>query len=373
MPIEKIDSVNGKRLKFAREYYNIGLKEVAEKTKINEDNLRNFEDGTDFPTYSQLEKLSNYYNQSMLFFFFKSTPDSTKLQADFRSIEYNSKQILSRRIKEMIEQANLYQLNLYELNKMKDPPSFIKMLLEESVSKEDLASWLRIKIDLQIENQINNFNSSENLLDYIRQKFYDIGIYIFKDSFKEDSVSGLCVYDDYFPIIYINNKATFARQLFTVFHEIYHIYLKQTSGYFERNEEKECDTFASSFLIPESHFKNIIKKYDNFEDETIINYLARTYCVSCDAIRYRLLSLRKISKEYYNSHHQTSIRNFTKNFSGGNFYYTKISYLGKPYLNTVFGKYSSGEIKISQVAMYAGIKTSNVSKLASNFSGGKSK
>lgn len=63
------------------------------------------------------------------------------------------------------------------------------------------------------------------LLERFRDELYKVGIYVFKDSFKDDSVSGLCLFDERFPVILLNNKMTFPRQLFTLFHEVYHIFI----------------------------------------------------------------------------------------------------------------------------------------------------
>ena len=52
---------------------------------------------------------------------------------------------------------------------------------------------------------------------------------MFKDSFKADDVSGLCLCDEEYPVILLNNKMSFTRQIFTVFHEIYHLFAKEMS------------------------------------------------------------------------------------------------------------------------------------------------
>ncbi len=100
-----------------------------------------------------------------------------------------------------------------------------------------------------------------------REKFYDIGIYVFKDSFKDNAISGLCVKDNRFPVIVINNSMSFARQIFTLFHELYHL-ISDTSGaeiirddFFsmldegQSDIERNCDSFANSFLVPLADFK----------------------------------------------------------------------------------------------------------------------
>lgn len=299
-------------------------------------------------------------------------PKEDRLLVEFRGLEQKSQMPLSKRTKEMIEKANIYRLNLSELNEKNDVASFKKLVQKDDVSTATLATWIRGKIDLPLRKQIEDFKHAEALLEYVRNQLYSIGIYIFKDSFREDAVSGLCLYDELYPVVLLNNKTTFTRQLFTVFHELYHIFLQETDIDFTHyQKEKECNTFASLFLIPKNDFLSIIKDQRNYENDNYISNLADRYCVSRDAIRYRLLKLDKISLEYYQQSHDDDIRRMNSKTAGGNFYYTKMSYLGQPYLKNVFSQYYAGQIPISKVSLYTQMKSANVSKLASTMFGGE--
>ncbi len=71
-------------------------------------------------------------------------------------------------------------------------------------------------------------NIDEALKEW-RQAIYRVGIFVFKDAFREERFSGFSLYDDVFPIIYVNNSAAKPRQIFTLFHELGHL-LFHTSG-----------------------------------------------------------------------------------------------------------------------------------------------
>lgn len=104
---------------------------------------------------------------------------------------------------------------------------------------------------------------------------------MFKDSFKADDVSGLCLCDEEYPVILLNNKMSFTRQIFTVFHEIYHLFAKETDVYYTKyEEEKACDQFASEFLVPEVDFEKRIANIAEFENLELIGVLADEYTVS---------------------------------------------------------------------------------------------
>lgn len=369
--MDKMLSLKKERLIYAREYYGFSLDEVSEKTNIKKELLSKCENGEDFLSYAQLSKLSDFYNQSLLFFFLNGTPLEDKFAISFRKIQKESGYNLSKKVKEMMDKANIYRLNLCELYENQETESFSDSLTKNSINDDKkLIDWLREKLDLSLEKQ-KNFTRTSVLLDYLREVFYEIGIYIFKDSFQDMSVSGLCLFDEKYPIILINNKTTFNRQIFTIFHEVYHLYCRETDiDFSEKAEEKACDKFAAEFLIPDEDFSNHLAEIESFEIRDFISHLANLYTVSEDAIMYRLLAKGIISSDFYQKVRTGNFRNINSATSGGNFYFTRMSYLGKPYLNRVFNLYYSGHLSISRVGMYTQLKPVHVAKLASNAFGG---
>lgn len=209
------------------------------------------------------------------------------------------------------------------------------------------------------------------MFDMWREKFQSLGIFVFKDAFKDDNFSGFCLYDEVYPIIYINNSMSFSRQIFTLFHELYHL-IMATSGidtirdeyiHFleETNQdiERKCNKFAQNFLVENSDFVNECKVIDDIGeniDENIAE-LANVYVVSKEVILYKLAENRRISIETFQKkleQYQVEYRRrkSSEKRSGGNYYNTKASYLGKKYLEIVFNKYSEGAIDMFKVAEY---------------------
>jgi Zn-dependent peptidase ImmA (M78 family) len=70
---------------------------------------------------------------------------------------------------------------------------------------------------------------------------------VFKDAFRVDDYSGFCLYDDEFPLIYVNNSTSKTRQIFTLFHELAHL-ISHTSG---------IDTLRNDFIdrLPDNERK----------------------------------------------------------------------------------------------------------------------
>lgn len=364
-------SVNNERLAYARKYCGLHLEEAALRVRIDSEILKKYEEGHDYPTYSQLDRLASYYKQPLFFFFMKGQPVESKLAVAFRQIEEDKGVGLNKRVREMLQTANIYRLNLQEIYKDQNVISFSKTINKEILQDNaSLIEVLRKKLNLTLATQ-KDFKNRVQFLEYLRSKLYSLGVYVFKDSFKADNVSGVCLYDEMFPIVLLNNKTTFNRQIFTIFHELYHIYCKETdvdiSGV---DEEKQCNRFAGDFLIPTEDFEIQIRNNRVFEDREYIARLADMYTVSSDAIMFKLLSLDKISKAFYRQEREGILRNINSSSSGGNYFYTRISYLGRPYIQNVFNQYYSGNITISEVGKYTLMKPVHVPKLASNLFGG---
>lgn len=369
--MDRMISVKNDTLKFVREYYEVSIQEVALRTKIKEETITAFEDGEEYPSYAQLEKLANYYNRPLFLFFTNYISHENSTEIAFRSIRNSTNNELSKKTKEMIEKANGYRMNLEELYQNDERISFCELISDEHcTSAKELINLLRGKLELSLDKQ-KVFGQTDKLLEYVREKLYNIGIYVFKDSFKDNEVAGLCLYDDKYPIVLLNNKATFNRQLFTVFHELFHIFCRKTDvDFISRNEEAECNKFASDFLIPQSDLDLQIMDIDDLEDREVIKHLARLYNVSEDAIMYRLYKMQLISSSFYNDNKISAFRESNSASAGGNFYFTRISYLGNPYLHKVFSLYYAGKVTKSQVGMYTQLKPVHVAKLASSLFGG---
>lgn len=356
---EKLCGVNGVIIQWARDYYHMTSKEVAKAVGVDVALYIDWERGNDFPTYSKLKKISEVLRKPSAIFFFPNPPMMTSPIGDLRTIPEEVVKKFSRNVIIQFEKAKSYQMSLQELYPGRRSLLSNCSLLPEDIS--ELCTYLRQILEFPVSSQKAR-KSTKVVFEIFREKFYENGIYVFKESFKDDSISGLSLYDLEFPIIVINNSMSFARQNFTLFHELYH-FISNTSGaeiirddYFslldsdQEKIEKACDEFANAFLVPMDDFYNELAKEELSEKH--IEKLANLYSVSREAIMYKLLSIGKISNSDYNalkeSFYGEAIRNKQKKkdnkSGGGNYYSTKMSYLGHQYAGEVFKQLFSGKI-----------------------------
>ena len=356
---EVLTGVNGQILRWARESYNMSISETATALGIDEQRYTKWENGEEFPTYAKLKKISEVLHKPSALFFFPEPPQITSIKGDLRTLSSEVSDRLSKQVIHQFEKAWVYQMDLRELYGEKQ--SILAMRNTFPTDRAKLCEYFRKVLAFPISAQKDR-RSDKIVFEIFREKFYEVGIYVFKDAFKDNSVSGLCLNDTQYPIIIINNAMSFARQNFTLFHELYHL-IADTSGaeiirddyyvYLDEQQsrvEKACDSFANEFLVPRADFQIELAK--GAVDEVHIAELAKLYSVSKEAIMYKLYTMKLITPEQYNalkeSFYGDAIRNGAKSSgtdrTGGNYYYTKLSYLGSRYTGDVFRQYFSGKI-----------------------------
>lgn len=355
---ETLSGVNGEIIRWAREFYNMSPDEAAQAIGVDISRYMNWEDGTEHPTYAKLKKISDVFRKPSAVFFFPEPPQLPSIKGDLRTLPDEIVNSFSKNVIIQFEKAKVYQLSLEELYGNKE--SIIGQRSSFPKDIDQLCSFFRMQLEFPISAQKAR-KSTKVVFEIFREKFYDLGIYVFKDAFKDNRISGICLNDDHFPVIVINNSMSFARQIFTLFHELYHL-ISDTSGaeiirddYYSALDdqqteiEKACDTFANAFLVPMDDFKQELKKKPINEDR--IEELATLYSVSKEAIMYKLYKMGEMTPAEYNNlkefFYGDAIRNGDKKkgqSGGGNHYYTQLTYLGQRYAGDVFKQYFSGKI-----------------------------
>jgi len=350
--------------------------------------IKSWEDGESSPTYIQLEKLAyQVFKRPIAVFFFPKPPTEDSPEKSFRTLPDYEIEELTPNILKLFRQAQAMQINIGELCNGENPANS-KILDDVSVSLEvdikDLVDKIRRYLDIKLEEQ-KKWKTFDEALKNWRNALEGNGIFIFKEAFKQEEISGFCLYDPKFPIIYINNSMPKTRQIFTIFHELAHLFFK-TGGIdkirdtFIKNLSGElkgieifCNQFAADFLVPEEDFNFQIKSL-SIEDASILK-MSNMYKVSREVILRKLLDKGLVSEDYYKNMAEKWIKEAKetlekrrKEKNRGNYYATKAAYLGSHYLNLVFSQFYRKNISLYQIADYLNVKINKVSGLEVFFS-----
>lgn len=165
--------------------------------------------------------------------------------------------------------------------------------------------------DIAIEKRalqiLNNFSIKQPpiLLDKILS-IYSISL----GEAPSNEYSGFLIRKKRSALIGINSNDTYARQRFTIAHELAHFLLEKTKDTFvdehskishrsyshEKGKAKNeviADKFAASLLMPRNFLKRDFMKIEmkGIFQENDLEYLAEKYVVSKEAMKYRLANL----------------------------------------------------------------------------------
>lgn len=383
--------VSGAVLKWARESSGYSFAEVAQKLgrkRIDAHTIEMWENDQAFPSYSQLEALAyGIYRRPLAIFFFPNPPEEDTPDRSFRTLPQNVIRDLSPRIRLLIRRAQVMQMSLKELYDNANPASrHIIHDIRPSVTSTvtDLAQQARVYLGATLETQ-SHWQDPDRAFNEWRDILLRNGIFVFLDAFREAGAtySGFCLFDDTFPIIYVNNSAPPTRRIFTLFHETAHL-LFRTGGidtrlneYIEslRGDAKKieiiCNRFAGAFLVPDTDFDTRIRGFKSEKSVLSgVEKLANIYSVSREVILRKCLDRGIVSANSYNEvvsrwqeERERLERQRKKKRKGGNIYNNQLVYLGRPYIETAFSQYRSKRISFSQLAEYLGVKYRGIPEL----------
>ena len=370
---EYMKGINPAIIKWARERSGYTLKEVADSLNKDAETISDWESGSSSPTHPDLEKLADKFKRPVALFFFPEVPQEPDLvnQLALRSSEIEA---LSPNIRLLLRRAAARQVSLMELNMGVNPAERkifrdLHAQLDDSVA--ELAHQAREYLEVSVETQAG-WKSSTEALGIWRNRIEDKGIFVFKDAFKDDFVDGFSLVHDEFPVIYLNNSRPHVRQIFSLFHELAHLLLRQngiTRGVKIGGEkiERFCNRFAAEFLVPSADLETRLE-FSEYNDAAIWE-LARHYKVSRPLILLKLIDLRifkpadyeRMTRKWKEAHESKLEKaGGSKKSDRGDYYNTCAVYLGYRFLELAFSRYHQGGCSIEELAGHLNIKVKNL-------------
>ena len=208
------------------------------------------------------------------------------------------------------------------------------------------------------ENWANKFETWEEALNHLVEVVENNGIITVFNGVVEnntrrpirvDDCRGFVLVDKIAPFMFINNADGKAAQLFTIAHEIAHIWTGHSAGFDFRTLqpaddpiEKLCDQIAAEFLVPEIAFNQIWSSSPN------IKSVAKYFKVSEIVIARRALDTKKITRkqffDFYKEYKNREVHKKEKQSGGGDFYAT-----AKKRLSITFATHINQAVKSGQL------------------------
>jgi Zn-dependent peptidase ImmA (M78 family) len=144
-----------------------------------------------------------------------------------------------------------------------------------------------------------------------------------------DEFRGFALADSLAPLVFLNGSDTKAAQMFTLAHELAHIWPGQSAisdsdpvAPPDHRVERWCNELAAELLVPADALRAEFKPESNLQDES--DRLARVFKVSRLVILRRLRDLNALSWQEYRERYDAELARLraVAPGSGGNFYLT---------------------------------------------------
>lgn len=145
-----------------------------------------------------------------------------------------------------------------------------------------------------------------------------------------DEFRGFAVVDDFAPLVFLNGADTKAAQMFTLAHELVHIWIGQSalsdtqpSRLPEHEVERWCNQVAAELLVPLAVLRKEYRRNNELPDET--NRLARRFKVSTLVILRRIYDVGGLTREQFWQAYKEELERLRAlpKGSGGDFYLTQ--------------------------------------------------
>ncbi|MDY0870367.1 ImmA/IrrE family metallo-endopeptidase [Dongia rigui] len=364
--------INPEIVTWARKRAGLSLDDARTKFR----RIQEWEEGTSSPTYPQLELLSDALKIPVAVFFFPDPPPVPRIEETFRTLPEADVEQLPKTIRMLLRKAKALQLNLIEMTSGQNPAKRIitnDLSFAPEVSIADMARSVRDYLGVSIQEQVT-WPDADTALKKWRDVFTGVGVFVFKDAFKDEDFSGFCLYEDNFPIIYVNNSTAKTRQIFSLFHELAHL-LFHTSGIDKFNDsyvdnlsgdaqriEILCNKFAAVALLPEEALSAELNSQR--ADRALAERISAKYNVSRETIYRRFLDRNLIQQaEYLDAARVWLAQRRRGEGDGGNSYWTKLSYLGREYISLALREYHQNRIDETKLAEYLLAKPKHVAVL----------
>ena len=364
-------SIDPRVLQWARERSGIDPKKLESRFK----RLALWESGDEQPTLRQLEDFAKAVHVPFGYLFLQSPPDEPLPIPDFRTSENRSVFRPSPNLLDTVYICQERQAWYKEFAQMTGQPVYAYIgSANIDMKVERVAEEIRKTIGFELDAR-RACHTWEGALRLFIQQADQAGILIMvsgvvmnNNNRKLDpsEFRGFALSDKLAPLIFINGADSKSAQMFTLAHELAHLWLNASgisnAGAAPLNgfprEEVWCNAVAAELLVPLDVFKASLRSDEKTEDT--ITRLARQFKVSNLVILRRLLDAnwldRPTFERAWNAERERLRTLSASSPSGGDFYNTTIARVSNRFARALAVSTLEGQTLYRDAMRMLGIK-----------------
>jgi Zn-dependent peptidase ImmA (M78 family) len=320
-------------------------------------NIERWLKGEKKPTVRQLEDFSKKVHLPFGYLFLPEPPNENLPIPFFRSNESKVEKVGINVVDTilLLQQRQDWLKNYLKDNDFEQLDFVGKF--KNSSNVQAIVSDIRKTLNLP-ENWASQFRNWQLAQEHIVQHIEDKGIItvfngvVENNGFRKipvDECRGFVLVDEMAPFMFINNADWKSAQMFTIVHELAHIWTGHSAGFdFRKMQPADnpieilCDKVAAEFLVPENSFNEVWSKNPN------IKYASQFFKVSEIVIARRALDTGKLTRPgFFQFYEENATKEFSKKehqSTGGDFYATTKKRLSLTFASHINNAIKSGSI-----------------------------
>ena len=375
-------------MRWAREQAGLDIATAAQKIGRPEADIEGWEQGTMRPSMPQARKASEVYKRSLAVFYLPDPPKDFQALRDFRQLPTDEPRQFSSELAFLLRRLQSNQAWLHDWRKDGGQES-LDFVGSASVNMRPrkLADRIRKTLELTPDEQMAR-QSRREVLNLWIERTEQAGICLCRQGRIEvEEVRGIALTDDFAPFIYLNTSDALAAQLFTLAHELVHLWINQPGisnlerlGKRGRSEDANieifCNTVAAYLLIEPQTFKAAWSDSEAAGGlAERIDAVSQRIGVSEEAVARRLLDRDYISVSTYRTlrrqYHERwkrlkdEERERSRQKEGGPSYYRlRLLSNSRPFTKTVLSGYFAGQVMSRDASSLLGVKVKHLPRLA---------
>jgi Zn-dependent peptidase ImmA (M78 family) len=343
-------------------------------------------DGTGQPTFKQIEKLAKRTNTPFGYFFLTEPPVEQFPIPYYRTITDKRLRTPSPNLLDTIysmqQRQEWLRQFLIEEGETKLPFVASAKLTD---NPNEVASKIRNVLGLT-KQWATEHKSWQEALRALYKRIEEINIIVVASGIVGNNTSrklnveefrGFVLYDDIAPLIFVNSDDGKAAQMFTLAHEIAHIWFGNSAAFDLRElqssddaMEQICNHVAAELLVPQSELKEIWANAERTKEP--FQFAARNFKVSPLVAARRALDIKLITKkkffDFYEAYQKDERRKKSKKSEGGDFWADQNYRIGRRFGETVVNAAKEGRLLFTEAYQLTGLSPHSFYKYAKEVS-----
>ena len=354
------------------------------------DNIKHWLDGTKSPTFNQIEDFSKKSHIPLGYFFLQTPPIEQISLLEYRTLDSIQLTNPSRNLIDTIHDMEAVQEWMVNYRKEWNYDTIsivgsLKGITDISV----IADTIRKDLGLNIEWYKDCGNPSE-AFNKVRGLLEECGIVVMmngivgKNTHRALDVNefrAFAMVNEWAPLIFINGADSAGGRLFSLFHELVHLWIGENDLYNDTKYsangikpiEVTCNAVAGALMVPKTVF---LEKWNNNTNDDIhekIKELARMFRCSSSVIARRALDNKKIDQNVYNMVIADAIEAYIQTkqdkSSGGDYYRVARSKLDGVFVRALCESVNSGRTSFTEAYRLTNTTSKTFSEVASGLGG----